>query len=95
MTVDVDVVDVLTVRRPADVPAMTIRGGGGTDMGAGLEACARLRQPPEVVVVLTDGYTPWPRHPVHGLESATVIALLSQCETEPHVPDWIRALTMQ
>jgi predicted metal-dependent peptidase len=95
MTVTTEVVDVMTVRRPADVPAMEIRGGGGTDMGAGLEACGALRHPPEVVVVLTDGFTPWPKHPTPSLESATVIALLSQCETKPHVPDWIRPLTMQ
>jgi predicted metal-dependent peptidase len=51
---------VKTVRRVAKASAVELVGGGGTDMGAGLEAAARLRPRPSVVVVLTDGLTPWP-----------------------------------
>jgi predicted metal-dependent peptidase len=35
-------------------------GGGGTDLGVGLSAATALRPRPQVAVVLTDGYTPWP-----------------------------------
>jgi predicted metal-dependent peptidase len=35
-------------------------GGGGTDMGAGLARAAELRPRPDLVIVLTDGLTPWP-----------------------------------
>jgi predicted metal-dependent peptidase len=37
---------------------VTLAGGGGTDMGAGIEAALALRPPPELVVVITDGFTP-------------------------------------
>lgn len=37
-------------------------GGGGTDMVAGIEAALRLRPAPDTVIVLTDGYTPFPDH---------------------------------
>jgi predicted metal-dependent peptidase len=40
---------------------ITLQGGGGTDMGAGLAAAAELRPRPDLVVVLTDGGPP--RHP--------------------------------
>tara|TARA_R110000744_G_scaffold271950_1_gene384986 strand:+ start:25934 stop:27316 length:1383 start_codon:yes stop_codon:yes gene_type:complete len=35
-------------------------GGGGTDMGVGLKAAAALKPAPQIVIVLTDMYTPWP-----------------------------------
>lgn len=36
-------------------------GGGGTDLRSGFARALRLRPRPDVVVVLTDGQTPWPR----------------------------------
>ena len=35
-------------------------GRGGTDMGAGIAHAVTMRPRPTVIVVLTDGYTPWP-----------------------------------
>lgn len=37
-----------------------LRGGGGTNMVAGIEAALALRPRPDAVIVLTDGYTPFP-----------------------------------
>ena len=49
-----------TSRAVTNVHQVELVGGGGTDMGAGIEAVSRLRPRPSVLVVLTDGMTPWP-----------------------------------
>lgn len=58
-------------------------GGGGTDMGAGLAAAGELRPRPDLVVVLTDGYTPWPARPPAAAK--VVVGLL---DPNGAVPEW-------
>jgi len=38
-----------------------LKGGGGTDMGVGLEAAAKIKPAPKMTVVFTDGGTRWPK----------------------------------
>ncbi|MGB9372573.1 MAG: VWA-like domain-containing protein, partial [Jiangellales bacterium] len=62
-------------------------GGGGTDMRAGIEAASRARPRPDVLIVLTDGYTPWPERPPAGM--ALVVAMLHRADTAPPpAPPW-------
>jgi len=87
---DAEVGAITLATRASDV---VLAGGGGTDMGAGLEAAARLHPRPQVVVVLTDGYTPWPTEAPGG--TSVIIGLLRE-ETEwageRPVPRWARAV---
>ncbi|MET8684461.1 VWA-like domain-containing protein [Streptomyces sp. NPDC004732] len=46
-----------TLCRAEGIPLV---GGGGTDLRAGFARALRARPAPDVVVVLTDGQTPWP-----------------------------------
>ncbi|MGQ0520518.1 MAG: vWA domain-containing protein [Actinomycetota bacterium] len=62
------------VQRATSGRRLELLGGGGTDMGAGIEAAARLRPRPSVVVVLTDGLTPWPAAAPKGM--AVVVGLI-------------------
>lgn len=79
------------VRRVSSVRQVTLVGGGGTDMGAGIAAAAALRPPPSLVVVVTDGFTPWPAAAPSGCR--VVVALLEQLGmTVPDPPAWARVV---
>lgn len=52
---------------------LILAGGGGTDMTVGIAASARLRPRPDVVVVMTDGYTPWPQRCPSGMRIVVVL----------------------
>ena len=59
-----------------------LEGGGGTDMGVGIVAALKGTPIPDVVVVLTDGYTPWPsKKPAKPV----VVGLI--CRSKDHAPD--------
>ncbi len=81
------------VRRVSRAAQVALAGGGGTDMGAGIEAAAALRPRPSVVIVLTDGFTPWPPVPPAGVR--VIVGLLAQhgaSGIEP--PGWARLVVI-
>ncbi len=75
---------VTRVRRAADAGLV---GGGGTDLRVGIAAATAARPRPDLVVVLTDGHTPWPTAPPPG--TAVVVAVLSRTGRPfPPTPPW-------
>lgn len=80
--------DVHAVRRVTTVDQVELAGGGGTDMRVGIEAALRGPQPPQIVVVLTDGATPWPAAAPAG---ARIIAALVG-DAPPQPPSWIESV---
>ena len=70
------------VRRVEDVQLV---GGGGTDMRVGIAAAEASRPRPDVIVVFTDGYTPWPDRPTRA---RLVVAIIGAQATAEHAPDW-------
>lgn len=84
-SVDAAVHTAQRVRRAQDV---VVVGAGGTDLRIGLEAAARAQPRPEVIVVFTDGDTPWPSQPPRNV--SVIIVVLAR-GTRPHLPttpDW-------
>jgi len=66
---------------------LRLPGGGGTDLRVGIETAAALRPRPDIVVVATDGYTPWPQRAPGGI--AVVAAMLGRDrELLPPSPKW-------
>jgi predicted metal-dependent peptidase len=58
--------EVQSVRRVSRASQVELLGGGGTDMGEGITQAVALRPRPSIVVVLTDGFTPWPEAAPRG-----------------------------
>jgi predicted metal-dependent peptidase len=61
-----------------------LRGGGGTDMVAGLNAALALKPKPEAVIVLTDGHTPFPS--TRPKDTAFIWAIWQYGDGEPPKP---------
>ncbi|GAA3342531.1 VWA-like domain-containing protein [Amorphoplanes nipponensis] len=82
--------------------AIPLLGGGGTDMRAGFARALRTTPRPDVVVILTDGQTPWP---VAQPACRTVVGLFSRGRREEswdegsryvprRPPEWARVVTI-
>lgn len=73
-----------------DTAQISLAGSGGTDMAAGIRVAAEAK--PDAIVVITDGYTPWP--PTRPPGARCVIAALTDHNTIDRIPDWIQAIDM-
>ena len=82
--VDAAVQSASRVRRARDV---SLAGAGGTDLRVGLRAVEAERPRPDIVIVFTDGFTPWPTTPPPG---ATLIAAIlgRHAPDLPPTPEW-------
>ena len=84
---------VQTVQQVTNARQINLVGGGGTDMGAGLAAAAKLRPRPSVIVVLTDGMTPWPLEAPKGMQVVVgLIANRTQAGRTWAAPQWARVV---
>jgi predicted metal-dependent peptidase len=82
---------VQTVARIRNIRDSNLAGGGGTDMRAGIAAASDLRPRPDLIVVFTDGYTPWPEQPPAG--SVVIAGILGRKEhTLPPSPAWAKRI---
>jgi len=72
-----------------------LRGGGGTDMRAGLDAALKLRPEPTIILIFTDGRTPYPKDPPPKARVLWVIwKSASTPPPLPPMPPWRRADVM-
>ncbi|MGW0966435.1 vWA domain-containing protein [Streptomyces sp. NPDC002516] len=79
--------DVHAVSRVTATEEITLGGGGGTDMRVGIEAALATAERPNIVVVLTDGLTPWPDE---SPPCRVIAALIGS--TAPQPPSWVETV---
>ena len=80
--------EVHTDQQVVQTRQITPTGGRGTDMSAGIETAAQ--RTPAAIIVITDGYTPWPPNPPPGARN--VIAALTNTGCIDLVPGWIQPI---
>ncbi len=83
LAVDQTVQSCRQVFRPEQI---RLAGGGGTDMGAGLAALAKLKPRPQLGIIITDGHTSWPESPPRGIK---IIVVLSG---DGKAPGWAKVI---
>lgn len=77
-----------TVQKVFNARQVTPMGGGGTDMGIGIRKAEDLKPKPNIIVVLTDAYTPWPKNPPKC--NKVIVGVIGG--TGEGIPPWARAI---
>jgi len=78
------------VRRASQVKSLDLMGDQSTDLTKGFEAAMSERKKPRIIVVITDGYTPWPQEKPRGVD--LVIVLLTVDDQLDEVMPWAKAI---
>ena len=79
-----------SVQRFKSRKSIDLDGGGGTDMRRPMAQAAAMKPRPDVCLVITDGWTPWPAQPL-AVES---IAVILPGGSESLVPKWMKRVVM-
>lgn len=77
-----------TPREVRSIGDVTLTGGGGTDMRVGIDTALAARPAPDVIVVFTDGGTPWP---AHRLGVPLIVALIGS-HARDTAPAWAKTV---
>ncbi len=76
-----------------DLTKVRIQGGGGTNMAVGVAEALKIRPRVNIIVVLTDGATPWPTKKPVG--SILYLAVLTTKTYEQYVPSWMTPVVIE
>jgi predicted metal-dependent peptidase len=81
------------LRSIAKIEDLELIGGGGTDMREGINAALSLKPSPNIIVVITDGATPWHIEQPNGCDNYIVI--LTKTHALGSVPFWMRTISIE
>jgi predicted metal-dependent peptidase len=83
-----------SVNKVFKVDQIKIMGGGGTDMCRGFEFFDNQKKKPDVVVLLTDGETPFPEKPT-VYKSICVLIGNNLSRVKSAVPTWMKTIAVE
>lgn len=75
-------------KQVSSIKGVKLLGGGGTDMRVGIKEALEAKLKPDVIIVITDGYTPWPSQVP---KRTKIIAALTRPKA---VPSWIKTVNL-
>lgn len=79
-------------QRISRVEDVVLTGGGGTDMRVGIAAAENTRPEANVVLCITDGYTPWPDKPTKARLVCVIVGDDERAAAD--TPDWALTVTV-
>ncbi len=81
------------VKKAFSIFNVDLIGGGGTDMRIGVDAILSSRMPrPHCIIIITDGYTPWPAEPIAGCLLIALVVGGKEHSTTDGIPGFIKIL---
>ena len=87
---DTQVQEVKTYR---SIHEMEFKGRGGTDLREGFRVLMEAKEKPDILIVLTDGGTYWPREQPKGVK--VIVVLLGSIVWEEKVPAWAKKIVVR
>jgi predicted metal-dependent peptidase len=89
---DAQVGEIQKIRSISGIADIKLSGGGGTDLRVGIAVAESLKPQPKIVIVLTDGYTPWPESIDPHIEK--LIICCSVTESVANAPSYAAVIDM-
>lgn len=89
VSVDAEVHSIGQVKHPNDIK---LKGGGGTDMRLGYQALETCKKKPDLIICITDGYTPWPTEANPRTKNIICLTTKKGHGAEDQVPKWAKVI---
>jgi predicted metal-dependent peptidase len=87
--------DVAATQRVFSARDVKLAGGGGTDMRVGIDKAQEGKPQPDIIIVLTDGYTPWPDEPIKPRLIIGLCGVERDSEVAAGCPPWAKTLLIE
>ena len=74
------------------VRSLELAGGGGTDMRIGITEALSQKEKMDILIIFTDGYTPWPDVAPKGMK---IVCCLIGSHVSDSTPSWMKTIQIE